>query len=218
LDVSAGTLLGGVNDAGVKRTGINVQAHGALVKFAGIKNTVDGLQRIDGARMRRIHLDGFGGLNGAFAGRDVLMNDVKIFDEQTADRDGHPAILVAMVVDGAGLANLPADGEQLIERRLVDQIASVVLAVPKEIGLDRLGVERGILEELADLFRMVEGGFGEFAELRDEIVNWNLLYHGGHGSSRGKYNAGLQRRLLGKSLPKGTEEAAGTANSIQTIR
>jgi len=134
FDFAARALLGGVDHAGVEGTGIDVQADGALVEFAGIEDPVNGFERIDGAGVRGIHLYGLGGRNRAFAAGDILMHDVKILDEQTADGDGHPAVLVAVIVHGAGLADFPADGEQLIKRSFVDQVASVVLAVPGEIG------------------------------------------------------------------------------------
>jgi len=85
LDFAAGALLGGIYDAGVERTGVNVEANGALIEFAGIQDAVDGLQGIDGARMRGIHLKGFRGPDCRFAGGDVLMNHAKILDQQTAD-------------------------------------------------------------------------------------------------------------------------------------
>ena len=111
MDFAAGALLGGVNDAGIERTRIYMQAHGALIELARIEDTVDRFERVDGARLRHIHLDGFGGLDGAFAENDVLMHNVEVLDQQTADGDCHPAVLVAVVVDGTGLADLPADGD-----------------------------------------------------------------------------------------------------------
>ena len=94
------------------------------------------------------------------------MHHMKILDQQAADGDGHPAVLVAVVVDGTGLADFPADGNQFVERSFVDQVAGVVLAIPGEIGRQRVGVERGVLQEFAELLGFVEGGFGKLAELR----------------------------------------------------
>ena len=145
LDFAARALLGGVNDAGVEGAGIDVQADGALIKLARIEDAVNGFERVDGAGVRGVHLDRVGGLDGGFALGDILLHDVKIFDQQTAERDGHPAVLVAVIVDGTGLADFPADGYQLVERSLVDQIASVMLAVPGEIGRERVWVNRDIL-------------------------------------------------------------------------
>ena len=42
LDFAAGALLGGIDDASVERTGIDVKADGALIEFAGIEDAVNG--------------------------------------------------------------------------------------------------------------------------------------------------------------------------------
>ena len=46
-----------------------------------------------------------------------------------------------------------------------------------------------MFEESAELLGFVECGFGELAELGDEILYWNLLYRGGHGLLPKEYNA-----------------------------
>jgi hypothetical protein len=171
VDFAAGALFGGVDDAGVEGARVDVDADGTLVEVAGIEDAVDGLLRIDGARLRDIHLDSFGGLDGGFPEGEVLMEDVKIFDEQAANGDGHPAILVAVVVHGTGLADFPADGDEFVERSFIDQIAGVVLAVPGEVGSERVGVERCVAKEFAELPGFIEGGSGEVAELGDEILD-----------------------------------------------
>jgi len=74
-------------------------------------------------------------------------------------------------VNGAGLADFPTNGEQFVERSFVDQIAGVVLAVPGEIGRERLGVERGSLQKRAELLGAVKSCFRELAEFGDEIVD-----------------------------------------------
>ena len=111
LNLATGAVLGGVDDTAVEGTGVDMEADGALVELAGIDNTVHRLQRINGARMRGIHLDSVSGLDFAFAESKILMNHVKILDQQAADGHGHPTILVFVVVHGAGLADLPADGD-----------------------------------------------------------------------------------------------------------
>jgi hypothetical protein len=110
LDLAASALLGGVDDASIERTGIDVEADGALIEFTGIQDAVDGSQGVDGAGVRHIHLHDVGGLDGGFAVGEILMHDVKILYLQAADGNGHPAVLVAVVVDGADLAYFPADG------------------------------------------------------------------------------------------------------------
>ena len=85
-----------------------------------------------------------------------------------------------MVVDGTGLADFPADRQEFVERGFVDQVAGVVLAVPGEVGGERIGIDGGVLEEFFELLGMVESGLRKAAELGDEIMDWNGLYGGGH--------------------------------------
>jgi hypothetical protein len=81
FDFAAGALLGRVDDTGVEGTRIYVHAYGALIELTRIEDAVDRFKRVDGARLRRIHLDGFRGFDGGPAQSDVLMHDVKILDE-----------------------------------------------------------------------------------------------------------------------------------------
>lgn len=114
LNFAARTLFGGIYDAGIKRARIHVQAHGALIKFAGIEDPVDGLAWVDSAGLKRVHFYGSRGFNGAMAGPDILIDNVEVLHQQTADGDGHPAVLIAVVVNGATLADFPTDGDQLV--------------------------------------------------------------------------------------------------------
>ena len=155
-DLATGALLGGIDDASVEGARIHVQADGALVEVTRIEDAVNWLERIDGAGMSQIHLDGFGGFDMAFAGCNILMHDMKVFNEQAADGDGHPAILVAVVVDRTGLADFPADGNQFVERCFIDEVAGVVLAVPGEIGRERVGIQRGVLQKSSQGFDFVK--------------------------------------------------------------
>ena len=75
-----------------------MQADGALAKLFGIDNSVNGISWIYGAGMSRIHFDSVGGRELTLPVIDILRDEVEIFDQQAADGDGHPAILVAMVV------------------------------------------------------------------------------------------------------------------------
>jgi len=66
LDFAAGALIGRIDDAGVERAGVDVQADCPLIEFARIENAVHGLERINGAGLSRIHLYCVGG--GKLAG------------------------------------------------------------------------------------------------------------------------------------------------------
>jgi hypothetical protein len=185
-DFSAGALLGRVDDAGVEGAGVDVHANSALVEFARVEDAMNRFEGIDGTWLRDVHLDDFGGSDGALAGGNVLVEDVIVFDAEAADGDGHPAILIAMVVDGAGLADFPADGDEFVERSFVDEITGVVLAVPGEVRGKRIRTEGRVLKELTKLFGLIEGGLGKLAELRNKSLDGDLLKGGGHEGAPGR--------------------------------
>lgn len=132
-DFAARALIGGIDDAGIERAGIDMEADRSLIKFAGIENAVDGLERINGTGLNRIHFHRVCGRKLAGALFQALRDNAIILDQQFSDGDCHPAILVAMVVYGTGLADFPADCYQFVERSFVDQVPSVVLAIPGQI-------------------------------------------------------------------------------------
>ena len=56
-----------------------------------------------------------------------------------------------------------------------------MLAVPVEIGREGIGIEGIVLEKSADRLGGLKVGFGELAELGDEILNRDLFGRRGHG-------------------------------------
>ena len=66
LDFAAGALIGRIDDAGVERAGVDVQADCPLIEFARIENAVHGLEGINRTGLSWIHLNRVGGLQ--FAG------------------------------------------------------------------------------------------------------------------------------------------------------
>ncbi len=75
-------------------------------------------------RFERVHVGGMGGVHlvdvggSEVAGAFVLTGGVVVFHPkvlhfEAADRSGHPTVLVAMIMDAAELADLPADGHAL---------------------------------------------------------------------------------------------------------
>ena len=174
-NLAAGALLGRVDDTTIEGPRIDVEADGPIVELARVEYAMHGVGGIDGAGIGRVHLFDIFRLEIADAGGQILMDGVKIFNLQAAYGDGHPAVLVAVVMHGAGLADLPADGEQLIDRSFIDQVAGVVLAIPGEIGSEGFGMDRSVLQECAKLLNLVEGRIGQFAEFGDEGVDWGLF-------------------------------------------
>ena len=161
-----------------------MQADCAFIEFAGIDDAMNGIGRIDGARLRDVHLDRVGGFELGAPALQVLVNEMEIFHVQAADGDGHPAILVAMIMYGTSLPDFPANGHQFVQRRPVDEIARVVLAVPVQVGPERIGADGCVLKQAADWFGRAEGGFGELAETFDQGLNGDGLNYGGHGAFR----------------------------------
>src|SRR5579862_4754251 len=114
LDFSTGVLLGRINDAAIEGARIHMQADCPLIELARIVDTVHGFDGIDRTGMSGVHLDGIRRLQIASAFLELLGYDAIVFDQQSAHRDSHPAVLVAVVVDRAALANFPTDRNQFV--------------------------------------------------------------------------------------------------------
>src|ERR1700689_3837105 len=130
LNFSAGALLRGINDATVEGTRIHMQADGPLAELPRVDHAMHRLPRITRARLRNVHLQDVSGLELTAPGAQVLANHAEIFHLQTPDGRRHPAVLVPMVMHRTGLADLPADGQQFVERSFIDQITRVMLPIP----------------------------------------------------------------------------------------
>src|SRR2546421_8891610 len=99
---------------------------------------MDGLERIHVSGMGGIHFVNVGGNDAASAARGVAIVHSEILDLQLADRRGHPAVLIAMIVNAAVLADLPANGHALEDLVLEDEIASVVALRKVAVFVERL--------------------------------------------------------------------------------
>lgn len=149
FDFAAGALLRRINDASVERPRIHVQTDGTLVELARIDYPMYGICGVHCTGMSDVHLHGVERLQLAAPGRQILMNKVEVFYVKPAEWNRHPAVLVAMIMNGTGLACLPTNGHQFIQWSAVNQIASVVLTVPGEIRCEGLDLDRHLREELA---------------------------------------------------------------------
>ena len=79
-----------------------------------------------------------------------VLLDAEILHAQLADRHGHPAILIAVIVDAAHLTRFPADGDDFEEIAFVNQIPCVVTPGIEEIRLETFPRWRGFLDERFD--------------------------------------------------------------------
>src|SRR5580692_1707079 len=181
LDFAACALLGRVDDAGVEGARVHMQAYRALPEFAGVDDSMDRIAGIDRAGMSDIHFYCIQRLEARTALCNVLMHEVKVLDLQAAYGDSHPAILIAMIVDRTHLPDLPADGHQFVERRAIDEVARVVLAVPGQVGRERVGVDRSLLQKAADGFGDRESRLRHLPQAFDKFCDGNGLHGGKHG-------------------------------------
>jgi hypothetical protein len=89
--------------------------------------------------------------------RQILINKMEIFNLEPSQRDSHPTVLVAMIMNGAGLTDLPANGHQFIKRSAINQITRVVLAIPGEIRRKGVRINRRVLQQPTNWFSWSEG-------------------------------------------------------------
>src|SRR6185312_2099317 len=126
---------------------------------------------IDRNGIFQTHFQNVSGFDVTSSGFVVLPLDAVILDHELADRSGHPAILIAVIVDRTGLSYLPAYGNQFIKCSLVDQVAGVVLPVPKQIWRERLGAHGMGAQEFMHVFYLVESAGRELTQLGDKFLN-----------------------------------------------
>ena len=135
---------------------------------------MDGLERIDVHGMRAVHFVDFGGDDFAGTAGCIFFFDAKILDFQAADRRGHPAVLIAMIVDAAVLADFPADGHALEELVFENEIAGVIPFREKKIFVERFGFD-GVLDDVVlDVFES-EVALGDSGESFDPVGDRELL-------------------------------------------
>ncbi len=135
--------------------GVDVKAGGALVEFGKIENLMNGLFALDGAGMVVVHVVGDARRNVAGAAGVVLIFNAEILDAQFADGHGHPAILSAMIVNAAELADFPANRDDFEEAAFEDEIPRVMAFGVEEVGLQGFDADLVLLEVFFD-FRKSE--------------------------------------------------------------
>jgi hypothetical protein len=112
----------------------------------------------------------------------VFFFDAKILDFQAADGSGHPAILIAMIVNAAVLPDFPADGHALEEIILEDEIARVIAFGEEAILVERFGTD-GVLDDIVlDIFER-KVALGDSGEALDpigdgQLIDGELFWHG----------------------------------------
>src|SRR6266699_3774426 len=173
-DVAVSAFFAKINLATVEGPGVHMNADGALVEFREIQNLMHGFERVDVGRMRGVHFVDVGRNNAASSERAIAPVNAEILDFKAADGRGHPAILIAMVVNAAVLADLPANGHAFEDFVLEDEIAGVVAFRKIAVILERLGAH-GMPENVVLDILQREFALGDCGETMHPIGDSALL-------------------------------------------
>jgi len=180
--VAIGTLLALVYFARIEGLGIDVDADGALMEFGKIEHLMDGLERIDVGGVSGVHFIDVGGKDAAGALGGIALVDAEILDFEAPDGCGHPAILAAMIVDAAGLAGFPADGQTFKDIVAENEIAGVVALGEKEIlveGFWQSGMVKNIILDVLQGELALRDGGETLDPIGDgELFGGKLFVHG----------------------------------------
>src|SRR5690348_15097643 len=160
------------------------------------------LPRIDRHRIRHIHFQRVSRLDLAGASVDILLQHAIVLHHQRANWCRHPAILITMIVNGAGLPNLPADRHQFIEAALIDQVPRVMLAVPDEVWSQALWRNRMFAQKALHHIDMLEAGRRQLAEFGGEVLNRQLALYtwAGYGHNSPYYRPFRPRNAAALSV------------------
>jgi hypothetical protein len=173
-DVSVGALFFRVDLATIEGFRVHVDAHGALIEFRQIQNLMNRFQGIHVNGMRSVHLVDFCRNDFAFAAGSVFVFHAEILDFQTAHGGGHPAVLVAMIVNAAGLADFPADGHALEEFVFENEIACVIPSGEEKIFVERLRPDRVTDNVVLHVFES-EVALGDGGKAFDPVCDGELF-------------------------------------------
>jgi hypothetical protein len=174
-------LFAEIDLARIEGLGIDVDADGALAEFGEIENLVNRLEGIDIGGMSGVHFVNVGGDDATRAVGGIAVIHAEILDLQPADGSSHPTVLVAMIVDPAGLTHFPADGHAFEDVVLENEIAGVIALGVEEILVESVRAD-GMAKDVVLNIREGEfmlGNAGEtFDPVRDsELFGGHLLLH-----------------------------------------
>jgi hypothetical protein len=200
-NVSVSSFVAVVDFAHIERLGIDVNADSALIEFGKIQNLVNWFERIDVSGMGRVHFVNVGGSEVAHVSRGVVVLDAEILYFEAANGCGHPAILVAVIVDAAELADFPADGHAFEHVVLENQVAGVAAFGEEEIFFQRFGTD-GVAENVVLNSFQGEIAVGDRREIFHPIGNVEL-FDGelfGHGKASDFSSESVSTNLLLQGL------------------
>lgn len=154
---------------------VDMNAGGALIELRKIQNLMDRFFALHSARMSAVHIVKNAGSEAAGAAIAIFFLHAKILDPQFPNGHGHPAILAAMIVNAASLANFPANGHDFEKIALENQVPRVMAFGVKKIRLQSGGANLMLLEVVFDIFESevfaMDGG-----EAANPVIDGYLLY------------------------------------------
>lgn len=150
-----------------------MDADGTLIKFGEVHDLVNRLHGIDEGRMGSVQFVNVGGGDGAVATGGIDFLDAIVADVKAADGRRHPTVLIAMIVDAAVLADVPAESHAFKQSVPKDEIASVIAFREKNIASKRFGTD-GMLDDVVLDGIEVEIIFGDGSEAGDPVGDVGL--------------------------------------------
>ena len=151
-----------------------MHADGAVIELREIHDFVDRLDGIDVGGVGGIHVNGVGGDEMAGGVGSVAVVDSIVLDAESADGDGHPTVLVAMIVNAAALANFPAYGHALEEIVFEDEIARVIAFGKITVGIKRFRADEMVKHEIVNVFES-EFGWGDGVKFFNPPIDGELF-------------------------------------------
>src|SRR5271170_6079494 len=124
-----------VNLACVKGAGVNVESDRAGGEGRRVDDNVDWLLGVNLGRILGVDDIAFRGSEFTKLRRGVLADEAVVLHLYFTEGYTHPATLIGVVVDPALLPDLPADGDEIEERRVKDEVSSVVLGAEVKEGI-----------------------------------------------------------------------------------
>jgi hypothetical protein len=155
-NIAVGAFFELVDFAGVEGLGIDVDADGALIVLGQIEDLMDRFERIYVNRICGIHFIDVGRhepTRAGVIGEGVAVFHTEILDFEAADGSGHPAVLIAMIVNTGELTDFPADGHTLEEVIFENEIASVAALGEIKILVERFGANMVMDDEILDVLQ-----------------------------------------------------------------
>src|SRR5215813_3513991 len=142
--------LGAIHQTSVKGARIDMQTHRALIKFRKVQHLVNGFFWIYFCWQRLVNIEAVSFFKTAIPRGTVLVQNAKVLHSQPASRNGHPAVLIMMVMNLRDLSDLPTDRQQLKKIVLKDQVSRVMVFAEEGVRPERILINHPISYVIID--------------------------------------------------------------------